>query len=56
MARARGTKFVWRWINGPSTSTADFGDPASTADYALCIYVGDSSELTPEVNIPAGAS
>jgi hypothetical protein len=49
-----GDKVVWRWINGPSTATADFGDPVNTADYALCIYAGVASDLILEVNGPAG--
>jgi hypothetical protein len=28
----------WRWSKGEATTLAEFGDPASTTDYALCMY------------------
>jgi len=34
-------RIAWRWTNGPATAVADFGDPAATTDYALCVYAGD---------------
>jgi hypothetical protein len=30
--------YTWRWEAGSATTVADFGDPAGTTDYALCIY------------------
>ena len=31
-------KLLWKWIKGQSTSIADFGDPTSTTQYAICVY------------------
>jgi hypothetical protein len=28
----------WRWKRGAATSLAEFGDPLSETDYALCVY------------------
>ncbi len=28
----------WKWSRGAATALADFGDPTTTTDYALCIY------------------
>jgi 6-phosphogluconolactonase (cycloisomerase 2 family) len=28
----------WRWKHGAATSLAEFGDPLSETDYALCVY------------------
>ena len=37
---ASGAKdqFVWKWKLGGATAAADFGDPTSTTNYALCLY------------------
>jgi cysteine-rich repeat protein len=29
---------TWRWTKGEATSLADYGHPATTAGYALCLY------------------
>jgi len=31
-------KLLWKWINGAATGIADFGQPQTTTDYALCFY------------------
>lgn len=31
-------KFRWSWGKGDATAMADFGDPANTATYRLCLY------------------
>jgi hypothetical protein len=31
---------VWRWLRGVETDVADFGDPTTGTDYALCVYDG----------------
>ena len=31
-------RVLWKFVRGQSTSQADFGQPTSTTDYALCIY------------------
>lgn len=48
-------QLIWKWIKGASTTGAEFGDPRSDADYALCIYTGASPGLAGEIDIPAGA-
>jgi hypothetical protein len=47
-------KLVWKWLKGPATMQADFGDPTITADYDFCIYAGTSQALVFEANVPAG--
>jgi uncharacterized delta-60 repeat protein len=49
-------KLLWKWSKGASTSQAEFADPTTTADYALCVYSGTTSALVGESVIPAGAS
>ncbi len=34
---SRNSMLSWRWLDG-AIPLADFGDPTSTTDYALCIY------------------
>ena len=41
-----GDRFTWRWANGAATTKADFGDPLTTTDYALCVYDGASTLVT----------
>jgi hypothetical protein len=36
--RRPGQLLHWNWTHGPTTSTADFGDPTTDTDYALCLY------------------
>jgi hypothetical protein len=28
----------WKWVKGDATTTAEFGDPLATHDYALCVF------------------
>jgi len=47
-------RLQWKWNRGTATTLGDFGDPASTTDYALCMYDetgagGLSLALTAEV-------
>ncbi len=48
-------RLVWKWSRGAATDIADFGDPLTTTDYALCVYDG-SAETQPrlESRAPAG--
>jgi len=39
-----------------ATTTAEFADPRSTADYALCIYAGTADALVASIHIPANNS
>ena len=49
-----GDTILWKWTKGAATDLADFGDPTSTADYALCVY--EDGVLQHGFDIPAGAS
>jgi len=56
----RGTKsernlLVWKWMSGPPTSKADFGDPLATDDYTLCLYDGAAGPVA-ELTAPAGGT
>lgn len=44
----------WKWLAGAATSPADFGQPTSTARYALCVYDGTDHLLKLSARIPAG--
>ena len=46
-------KLVWKWIRGQATTQAEFGNPTSTADYALCVYAGATPALVAEVDVPS---
>lgn len=48
-------KLIWKWIKGQPTNTADFADPLSTANYALCIYAGSTNALIADLLVPPGA-
>jgi hypothetical protein len=47
---------IWKWSKGADTSQADFADPRSTAEYALCFYSGPSSDLLKQLSIPPSAT
>ena len=38
-------KISWKWNKGAETLLADFGDPTTTTEYALCVY--DTSAAVP---------
>ncbi len=42
----------WKWSAGSATDKADFGDPLTTDDYALCLY--DGTGLVATLTAPAG--
>jgi hypothetical protein len=46
-------KLIFKWIKGPQTDQSDFGDPLSTADYALCLYTGALLDPLADVTVPA---
>jgi predicted dienelactone hydrolase len=53
----RHDRVVWRWNEGEMTTMADYGDPTSTLDYALCVYdqgSGGAPRLVMRNHIPAG--
>ena len=41
----------WKWGRGAATLKADFGDPLTTTDYALCVY--DEASGTPTLKLSA---
>jgi len=47
-----GDKLIWKWLKGPATTQADFGDPTAPAEYAFCIYTGSAQTLTMEASVP----
>jgi hypothetical protein len=50
-------RLTWRWAKGQSAERGDFGDPQTSADYALCIYGGTAQTLVPggELLVPKSA-
>jgi hypothetical protein len=47
-------KLIWKWIKGAATPQ-EFGNPIDTANYALCIYSGASTDLAAEMRVPFGS-
>jgi hypothetical protein len=47
-------KVIWKWIKGEAVTTADFGDPLATDDYAFCVY--DATGLVMGMAAPAGGT
>jgi hypothetical protein len=53
---------VWKWLKGAATTLEEFGMPAGTTAYALCIYAGTASiavaEIAPSATFwtPAGST
>lgn len=45
-----------RWTQGASTSQMEFADPASSTDYALCIFEGLSPALIGHAIVPTSAT
>jgi hypothetical protein len=50
----RGDLIVWKWLKGEATTVADFGDPATTDDYTLCVF--DAGSEVFRSTIPAGGT
>jgi cysteine-rich repeat protein len=50
-------RLAWRWKPGAETELADFGDPLTTTDYALCLYdASTTSQPVLEALAPAGGT
>jgi cysteine-rich repeat protein len=49
-----GDGLMWKWAKGATTPLADFGDPAGSDAYRLCIY--DATGVRAGATIPAGGS
>ena len=49
---------IWNWRMGAATPKADFGDPAATTNYALCVYdrSAGSPTLKMAADIPGGGT
>ncbi len=47
---AQGRRVTWKWLRG-TTAIGDFGDPTTSADYALCLY--DQTGRLIDANVPA---
>jgi cysteine-rich repeat protein len=43
----------WKWTQGESTSQAEFADPTSGTDYALCVFSGLPPTLLGQAGVPA---
>jgi hypothetical protein len=51
-----GGKFRWNWEKGAATDCADFGNPALTTDYDVCVYdqvEPGQYELATSLHLPA---
>jgi uncharacterized repeat protein (TIGR01451 family) len=44
-------KLKWKWLKGAATTQADFADPVTTAEYALCFYSGPTASLVDQVDV-----
>jgi hypothetical protein len=47
-------KLIWKWIRGASTTAAEFGDPTTSRNYALCVY--DSGGRLISADVPPSAT
>lgn len=51
----KNDELAWRWLGGEETSPEAFGDPRTTDDYALCVYIGsETSALISSTQIERG--
>jgi cysteine-rich repeat protein len=50
-------KLNWKWLKGEELVLSDFGSPATTTQYALCVYDGQAGTpvLERKIDIPAGS-
>ena len=48
----KGDLITWKWTKGAATTKAEFGDPLTSDDYALCIY--DAGALVTSAVADAG--
>ncbi len=48
-------KLVWKWFRGEATTVAEYGNPTTTTDYAVCMYDGSDAVVYQSV-VPAGAT
>ena len=50
----KGDQLLWKWVKGPTTPLADFGDPLTADDLALCLY--DAGALVTSATADAGGT
>jgi len=57
-SNAAGNQVKWVWTKGEATSFTDFGNPAATTSYELCIYdeAGDVPVLAGQLSLPPSES
>ncbi|HYC53686.1 MAG TPA: hypothetical protein VEL28_01935 [Candidatus Binatia bacterium] len=49
-----GARLSWKWSAGQATAIEDFGDPAATTEYALCMYDADGDLISTALAPAAG--
>ena len=49
-------RVLFTWLKGPQTAQSDFGDPLTTANYALCLYTGPQHTPLTHVTVPANGT
>jgi subtilisin family serine protease len=49
-------RLVWKWLRGQTTTQEEFGDPANSTQYVLCIYTGSQADLTAAPRVPVSDS
>lgn len=49
-------RLVWKWIKGAATLASEFGNPASSTSYSLCVYSGDDQAPLFGASIPSDAA
>jgi hypothetical protein len=47
-------RLLWKWLKGDATTSAEFGDPTTTATSLLCVYDGSTLEIG--AALPAGSN
>src|SRR5262249_44705994 len=54
----RRDTLLWKWLKGPPTTTAEFGNPQNAADYVLCMYGGPLQSLLTngQLRVPRSSS
>ena len=50
----KGDQLLWKWVKGPTTPLADYGDPLTADDLALCLY--DAGALVTSATADAGGT
>jgi cysteine-rich repeat protein len=48
-------KLGWKWTKGEATSQSDFGTPAGTTSYTLCVFAGTTSAVVGLAEVPSSA-